>query len=285
MAANFPLMRIAIFADIHGNLPAFEAAVAHARGLSPDLIVICGDIVNGGPDSRLCGELATSLNCAMLRGNHERYVAHHHAPDSPAEWRTDRFLPARWSAAQFSDDEKAAMMTLPIALRLSEVPDVLFVHASARDDYDTILPHTPEEKIAPMFPGVTEKIIVRAHNHLQGIRYWGDRTLVTTGAIGLPLDHQIAAQYTTLDKDVTAANGWRITHQAVPYDMNLVRARFKDTNYLREVGPMAQLLLREILTASPQVLPFLRWYLRVSPNDELPLWEALKRYGDFNTEI
>lgn len=278
-------MRIAIFADIHGNLPAFEAAVGHARALSPDVTVICGDIVNGGPDSRLCRQLAASLNCPILRGNHERYVAHHHAPDSPAEWRTERFLPARWSAAQFSDEEKSAMMTLPIALRLPEIPDVLFVHASARDDYDTIISHTPEEKLAPMFPGVTESVIVRGHNHNQGIRLWGERIIVTAGAVGMPLDHQPSAQYATLDKDATATNGWRITHHAVPYDMNLVRSRFKDTNYLREVGPMAQLLLREIITASPQVLPFLRWYLRVSPNDALPLPEALKRYGDFDTNI
>ena len=278
-------MRIAIFADIHGNLPAFEAALRHARGLAPDRMVLCGDIINGGPDSRLCWDLANSLDVPLLRGNHERYVAHHHFPDSPSEWRTDRFLPTRWTAAQFSEAEKAAIMELPFALRLPEVPDVFFAHASARDDYDTVISHTPEEKIAAMFPGVTEKMIVRGHNHNQGIRPWGDKVIVTTGAIGLPLDHQIGAQYVSIDRDATAAGGWRVTHHIVPYDMNLVRARFRETGYLRDAGPMAQLLLREIITACPQVTPFLRWYNVLSPDGSLPLQEALRRYGDFDTEI
>ena len=286
---NFPVrrrivsvMRIAVLADIHGNLPAFEAALRHARALSPDLMVICGDIINGGPDSRLCWELAASLGCSLLRGNHERYVALHHHPESPAEWRTDRFLPARWSAAQFSEAEKAALMQMPIALRLPDFPNLLFVHASARDDYDAIISHTPEEKIAPMFPGATEKYIIRGHNHNQGIRPWGEKIIVTVGSIGLPLDHQPSAQYAVLDQ---TANGWRITHHAVYYDMDAVRQRFQETGYLRDVGPMARLLLREVITACPQVLPFMRWYRVASPDESLPLPEALRRYGDFDTEI
>ena len=36
-------MRIAILADIHGNLAAFEAALAHVRTLGVDQLVIAGD--------------------------------------------------------------------------------------------------------------------------------------------------------------------------------------------------------------------------------------------------
>ena len=43
-------MRLAILCDIHGNLPAFEAVIAHVKQQSPDFLVIAGDIVNGSPD-------------------------------------------------------------------------------------------------------------------------------------------------------------------------------------------------------------------------------------------
>src|SRR4051812_38182210 len=66
---GYRAMRIALFADIHGNLPAFEAALKHAATLSPDLTVVCGDVVNGCPDSRGCWDLAQSLGCPLLRGN------------------------------------------------------------------------------------------------------------------------------------------------------------------------------------------------------------------------
>ena len=38
-------MRIAILADIHGNLPALEAALYHLEGLQVDQVVIAGDVV------------------------------------------------------------------------------------------------------------------------------------------------------------------------------------------------------------------------------------------------
>ncbi len=41
-------MRLAIMADIHGNLPAFEAALEHARQQGVDQMVI------SSPDSRDC---------------------------------------------------------------------------------------------------------------------------------------------------------------------------------------------------------------------------------------
>jgi predicted phosphodiesterase len=65
-------MRIAIFSDVHGNLPALEAFVDHtARDV--DAYVCLGDIVNYGPWNDECLELVFSLpNIVVLEGNHER---------------------------------------------------------------------------------------------------------------------------------------------------------------------------------------------------------------------
>jgi predicted phosphodiesterase len=54
-------MRIAILSDLHGNLPAFEAALDHARKHKPDAMVIAGDTIIGSPDSAACWQLARSL--------------------------------------------------------------------------------------------------------------------------------------------------------------------------------------------------------------------------------
>jgi len=275
-------MRLVLFADIHGNLPAFEAALKHAATLSPDLMVICGDIVNAGPDSRACWDLAHSLGCPLLRGNHERYVFDYGTPEAPAEWASERFAPVRWSASQFTPEERAAMRAMPIRLRLPDVPDVLFVHASARDDYDHLISHTQEEKLSVFFPEVQERVIVRGHNHNQMVRPWNDKVILTIGAIGLPLDHNPTAQYLTLDR--RGDEPWQFTHWSVPYDLDAVRDRFRNSGYLREAGPMARLLLREALTASPQVLPFLWAYRRWSPDGSLPLDEALARWGGFGDD-
>jgi predicted phosphodiesterase len=70
-------MRIAIFSDIHGNLPALEAFVADTRA-DVDMYVCLGDVVNYGPWNDECLELTLSLpGIILLEGNHERLFLGH----------------------------------------------------------------------------------------------------------------------------------------------------------------------------------------------------------------
>jgi predicted phosphodiesterase len=268
-------MRLAIFADIHGNLPAFEAALAHVAGQAPDQILIAGDVVVGSPDSDACWQLAQSLGCPILRGNHERYVADFGTPAAPAVWATEQFAPLHWALAQLTDAERHAMGNLPRSLRLPAAPDLLFVHASARGDHDTITAHTPETQLNAMFPDIAERYLIRAHNHVAQVHPWGERLIVTAGSVGLPLDAQPTAQYLLLDQ---IPNGWRIEHQSVPYDLEATLRRFRETDYLAATGPMGRLFLREVATASPHIIPFFHSRQRRSRDGELSLAAAVDRF-------
>ena len=268
-------MRIAILADIHGNLPAFEAALDHVARQHVDRLIIAGDVVVGAPDSAACWRLAQSLGCPIVRGNHERYVAHYGRPGTPPEWATERFMPVSWAAQQFTDAQRLAIEALPAAVRLPEAPDLLVVHASQRADRDSIMPYTSDEQLAEMFPDLAERWVVRAHNHAGQVRLWGDRTIITAGAVGLPLDSSPTAQYLLLEQ---RAGGWRIGHQSVPYDLDAALRRFRDTGYLDAGGPMARLFMREVATASHYMVPFLRAYAGWSAREELPLGEAVERF-------
>src|SRR5687767_13789459 len=136
-------MRLAVLADIHGNLLAFEAALAHAHSVGVDQIVIAGDIVIGSPDSAACWQLARSLGCPILRGNHERYVSDFGTDRADPLWSTPQFAPLHWAAAQLSAEERAALGALPAHLRLPDLPDLLLVHASLRNDTDGLPVYTP----------------------------------------------------------------------------------------------------------------------------------------------
>jgi hypothetical protein len=272
-------MRIAILSDIHGNLPAFEAALDHVSRQHVDRLIIAGDIVVGSPDSAACWRLAQTLGCPIVRGNHERYVAHFGRSDAPSEWATERFAPVRWAVEQLIGDERAAIETLPPAVRMPDLPDLLVVHASLRADRDSIVPYTPDEQLAEMFPNIQEPWIVRAHNHTGQVRLWNERTIITAGAVGLPLDGSPTAQYLLLEQ---RAGGWRIMHQSVPYDLDAALLRFRATGYLDAAGPMARLFMREVATASHHMVPFLRAYAQWSAREPLALEEAVERF--LNTE-
>ena len=267
-------MRLAFLADIHGNLPAFEAALDHAYRQQPDQIIIVGDIVVGSPDSRACLELAQSLSCPIIRGNHERYVASFGQPDAPAAWQSNQFAPVRWAYDQLTPEQRATINGLPQFLRLPDCPDLMIVHASLRNDRDTVYAYTPDDEIAAMFP-TAETTIVRAHNHVPQVRLWEEQRIITTGSVGLALNLEPTAQYLLLDR---VAGEWRIRHQSVPYDQEQALARFDQSGYLEEVGPMARLFMREVATAAGQIVPFLRDYERWNATEPITLEAAIQRF-------
>jgi hypothetical protein len=150
---------------------------------------------------------------------------------------------------------------------------VFFAHGSARNDTDLIFPYTRDEEIAPMFAGVSERWLIRGHNHYAGVRLWGERRIVTVGSVGLPLDGTPTAQFSVLERG--SSDGWTVQQYSVSYDIAAAVRRFKDTGYLDAAGPMAQLFMREVETAAFHIVPFLQWW---KSRPTLPLAEAVEQF-------
>lgn len=271
-------MRIAVLADIHGNLAALESALAAVKAMGVDRIVIAGDIVVGGPDSAACWKRVKELRCPVLRGNHERYVFDFDTPRAKPEWSGEQFGPVRWAHGQLSPAERAELAAMPATLRLPEAPGVLFVHGSPRNDVDLLFPYTTEAEVAEKFGGQPERLIVRAHNHYCGVRSWEGGRIATVGSVGLPLDGTVAAQFTTLEQSTGAAGEWSITHHAVPYDVDATLRRCRETGYVDRAGPIARLYEREIATAAFQIMPFLEARKRDARLAKLLLGEAVTTF-------
>lgn len=250
-------MRIAVISDIHGNIHALEAVLENLASLQPDQIIVGGDIVDGAPDSAACWERVKQMGCPVLRGNHERYVFDFGTDRADPSWATPQFGPLHYTRKTLTNDQINELAALPTSWRSTDAPGVLVVHASARSDADSVLPHTPLEEIDAMFAGVEESLIIRSHNHISSTRDWRGRRIVTTGAVGLPLDGYPRAQFCLLTRE---ANGnWRVDHRAVKYDVDATIRRFTETGYLDETGPLGKLFLREVATGAHHVVPFLRY--------------------------
>ena len=64
-------MKVLIYSDVHGNLPAFEKVIRYECNV--DMYISLGDLVNYGPWSDECVELSLSLpNSINIMGNHEQ---------------------------------------------------------------------------------------------------------------------------------------------------------------------------------------------------------------------
>ena len=106
------LMRIAILADIHGNILAFEAVLTDLPSRKVDKLINLGDCVSGPLWPRETAELLMRLSWPTVRGNHDRWVT-----DWPPEkhYRGDAF------AFQSLDiSELAWLRALPSTRELSD---------------------------------------------------------------------------------------------------------------------------------------------------------------------
>ena len=82
-------MKIAILADIHGNLAALQTVVDDIDAWAPDLVVMAGDMVNRGPQPRACVDLVLDrvahAGWQAIKGNHEDFVLSHREEELPGE--------------------------------------------------------------------------------------------------------------------------------------------------------------------------------------------------------
>jgi predicted phosphodiesterase len=176
-------MRVAALYDVHGNLPALEAALAEVDGEGADVLLSGGDLLLG-PQPAECLELLRGRGATFIRGNCDRAVAAGVGSDDP--W-IDRI---RWTADLLSEEQLDFVRSWPetVSLDVDGIGQVLFCHGSPRSDEEILTAITPPKRLDPILDGVQELMVVCGHTHVQFDRRVGDRRIVNAGSIGLPYE-------------------------------------------------------------------------------------------------
>ena len=127
------MTRVAVLADIHGNIPALEAVIADIAAQRIDEVLVGGDLVGRGPEgSRVIGRL-DGLGWPSVRGNHEDYLLTFRRGEVPSDWlEADEWSASRWMAADLTDDDVRYIEALPFSLKSQRIPQLHLVHASPR---------------------------------------------------------------------------------------------------------------------------------------------------------
>ena len=178
-------MRIAVLADIHGNVPALRAVLAELDRDPVDAIVVAGDVA-AGPMVREALELlaARPEPVHWVSGNSERealavYDGAGHSDDSTGR-------AADWSARALDERWRAELGSWPISLVLD---GVCFCHGSPRRDDENLTLVTPVDTIAEALGGTSERLVVGGHTHQQMVRELPDgRTYANAGSVGIPYE-------------------------------------------------------------------------------------------------
>jgi predicted phosphodiesterase len=67
-------MKLGLFGDIHGNLPALEAVYETLKGERCNMLVSTGDVVGYGPQPCECIDFMIEKGIPTVCGNHDEYV-------------------------------------------------------------------------------------------------------------------------------------------------------------------------------------------------------------------
>ncbi|WP_035874889.1 metallophosphoesterase family protein [Kitasatospora cheerisanensis] len=179
--------RVAVLSDIHGVLPALEAVLAEPEVRAADRLVLTGDIAAGPQPAQVLDRL-TGLGdrVAWVGGNADRELLEYRRGERDTV--PDPIGP--WAAEQLREDHLDLLAALPptLTLPVEGLGEVLFCHATPRDDEEVVLVDSRLDRWAEVFAEVPPEVrtVVCGHTHMPFVRLAHGRLVVNPGSVGMP---------------------------------------------------------------------------------------------------
>jgi len=230
-------MRVAALYDIHGNLPALEGVLHDLRRQGVDRIVVGGDVVPGPMSSEALDRvLDLGVPTDFIRGNGELAALAERAgtPSGVPEPHRDV---VRWSGESLTPQQTEAIAAWPrtVMLRIPPLGDVLFCHATPRNENEIFTKRTREERLVEIFRGLEVTMVVCGHTHMQFDITAGAVRVVNAGSVGMPFGAP-GADWLLLGPGV------ELRH--TDYDLDAAAARIRATQYPKAEDFATRNLLR-----------------------------------------
>jgi len=259
-------MRLAVLADVHGNLPALEAVLTDIQQYGVDGIIVAGDLITGGPQPIETMHLLRSLGGWMIRGNTDNYLLDYDAGEAPDAWRaSSQWAVMRWSYFHLDRVTLDFIASLPEqqAVDLPGTAPIRVVHGSPRHPAEPLFPDRdpltlrvarkadllpPDRAPMPLdavLAQINEPVLACGHTHIPWQQEQARGLVFNPGAVCGALNGDTRAQYALL---TWQDHHWSVEHRAVPYDLDRIRAAFRASGLLVEGGALARAFLLSIET-------------------------------------
>ena len=283
-------MRIALLADIHGNLPALEAVLTELERLQPDRVLVNGDLINAVPYSAQVVERIRRLDWAVVRGNHEFYLLDfgtgraEKSTADPARWGQLHWLVEQMTPAQTT---YLAMLPDECTLYIPGTQPVRVAHGVPGNNRLGFTRRNSDEQIAQAIAHVAERTLVSAHTHVQLDRLIarpGENAswhVINPGSVGLPLNRDPRAQFALLENvpEAVFPGGWQVTHYRVAYDRRPALESYSTTGMWLAGGIFTQLFYWELVTAEAEIILFWLWARQNGYNPDQALAATFAAYN------
>ncbi|MFH1176548.1 MAG: metallophosphoesterase family protein [Acidobacteriota bacterium] len=236
-------MKYLVISDVHGNLEALRAVLAHCARKRRDAVLFLGDAVGYGasPNQVLERLRALGKTLVAVRGNHDRVVLD--PRQGAAFFNTHARQAAGWSATVLTVPNRRFLKSFTVGPLFVE-DGIALCHGSPTDEDDYVF---TEAEAKEGFEAIAARVIFYGHSHVPclfelsprggpdeivGVMLRGSRVsidldptrryLINPGSVGQPRDRDPRASYGIFD---AALN--RFTLYRVPYDSNGAQRRIR----------------------------------------------------------
>ncbi|MCK4283505.1 MAG: metallophosphoesterase family protein [Candidatus Brocadiae bacterium] len=239
---------LAVISDIHGNLEAFQAVLAHIG--DADEIYCVGDLVGYGPNPNECCELVRKHGIKTVQGNHDFVCANLDRLDTADESFSseDRALcksifedkntaakaASQWTNSVLTEENKQFLREVPVEINAH---GFTMVHGMPGPKAHMLNEYLfPGQARKELLEAVEGHLLIVGHSHVPIRTQW----VVNPGSVGQPRDRNWRACFATFQdawfKFTYLRNGdmsFRLVSQLVnihrvPYDVGTTVKKIKE---------------------------------------------------------
>lgn len=209
-------MRVAVLADIHGNLAACEAVLEDIQRQAPDYIVAAGDLAMRGSHPAETVDLLVDRCDALLMGNTDAYLAGIYLAGAYREaehWKTELL---QWTREQLGSERLKLLGELPFSVRYSprRGQDLFVCHANPKNLEESLEPTLDEGTIRRLLQHVDATAMAFGHLHFPYRRRVGKLVIADVASAGIPRDGDLRPAWGLF---TWTPRGWRVQIRRVRY--------------------------------------------------------------------
>lgn len=231
-------MKIALFSDIHANLPAFDAFLKDLDSRKADAIYCLGDLIgyNVWPNE-IINEIR-KRGIATLAGNHDLKVKA--LPQITKDALTDTGKDYAYHIIE--PENRAYLLSLPSHIKLEfklngKEFNILMVHGSPRSVVEYVLENTDSAYVEELMNESGANILCVGHSHKPYHRIIDqDKQVINIGSVGKPKDGNPQGCYVMLTLNESAVDLIMVEFIRFDYDIDKAAKGIEDSPLPDEFG-------------------------------------------------
>jgi len=183
-------VRLAVFADVHGDVRALEAVLRDAALRGAEGAVHLGDLVGDGEGSEAVVERIRRAEIPGVVGDWDLRVC------------AESGAPGHCSLGELGEENRAFLRDLPAQLTVLEGGTrFLFAHAGPEGPDESPLADASDERLQTLLERCGADVLVVGHTHRATARQVGEGLILNPGSVGRPADGDPRPSYLILDTD------------------------------------------------------------------------------------